>query len=1106
MAEAFAIVGVVQAAISLVSYGAKIVKRMDEFNHNVKGLPESFIKIRNQLPLLLRVVEDLQGEASNSKLHVDSESLLMPVLEGLRKDIVSFDETLLKALPSPNASNREKIAKAIKSVGIQKKIDDFWSSIQDYLNTLTAFWQARHASSLRDLIVMIEGRFERPAEPPAYEALEASIPKPKLNPVWMVKYNIEDDFFGRDEIMNTVGRQLTEGNHRAALAGIGGVGKSRIAIQYSHQHHQLHRDSHTFWVHGGSRSRFETDYREIARLLDLPNREDPDVDILKLVTDWLSDEMNGPWLMILDNADDRDLWLGPQTKTAQTKNTLIPLIQHLPRCITGSLLITTRDRQLGHQLLERKQQPLSISRLEPKEAQSLLSAKLSDQQLNPEDIEKLARELEYLPLTITQAAAYLEQTEISASEYLEIFQAGQSDIPNLLEESIYDPSRDHESSNSVFQTWRLSFEQLTRQSPKAANTLSLMAVLDRQAIPSELVHAPGGSLLDRKAAIAKLKAFSLIQEESSSNKYSLHRLVQLSTQRWLADHDKLSHWQKAAIGAVAQIFPEDVAFDQWALIQDLNSHVQVVLGYDFSEPIPLLDRARILHCLGQYTMGQGQVSAALQMLLESLRIREKQLGSEDELTLGTLGLVASAHNRLRQLKLARKVCQQFHDSTNRVLGPRHRLTLKAKKRLAVCYENEGNLEKGKELSLQALQLVVSHHLEVHRSPFHVLGSRRPRTPPERWLLILEPYSRRETDSDVIQEAELGPDSEDTIRLLENIAHCCNKLRHWREAENIGLRVLRQRIEEQGPDHPDTITIMGCLAWTYRGQERFQEAEELDRKALSRRFEALGSEHPKTQLSMEKLAEDCGLLREWERARELQRQVVEAKQRTLGAQHHITRRMEKYLELVEAVIRDKKNEEAAIQWMSQNGRRERTRKSRRNRNHSKLSSGSYQNSVIHSRNGSTASMPRSSSNERITPVGSPGAPRHYRGPSSSETDLQDARNEVSRTFQAIKEAQAQLANLNQDLAQHIQEFARDNSTVRSAEFDFLRNDHKDHVYADMRKAQEEHEEARKRLEVLTTARYGEAESAERNGHSGSIRRNSVDSLDTLVEPELLLQAS
>ena len=209
------------------------------------------------------------------------------------------------------------------------------------------------------------------------------------------------------------------------------------------------------------------------------------------------------------------------------------------------------------------------------------------------------------------------------SDYLDIFRAGQSDIPNLLEESIYDPSRDHENSNSVVQIWRSSFEQLTMQSPKAVDMLSLMAVLDRQAIPFELLQAPDWNVLDQKAAIAKLRAFSLIQEESSSNKYNLHRLIQLSTQRWLADHDRLSYWQEAAIGGVARMYPEDVDFDQWGLIQDLSSHVQILLVHDFSEPNTQVDRARTLHCLGCYTMEQDQTSSGLQMLLESLKIREK---------------------------------------------------------------------------------------------------------------------------------------------------------------------------------------------------------------------------------------------------------------------------------------------------------------------------------------------------------------------------------------------------------------------------------------------------------------------------------------------------
>ena len=642
---------------------------------------------------------------------------------------------------------------------------------------------------------------------------------------------------------------------------------------------------------------------------------------------------------------------------------------------------------------------------------------------------------------------------MSASEYLDMFRAGQSDIPNLLEESIYDPSRDYESSNSVFQTWRLSFEQLTMQSPKAAGILSLMAVLDRQAISSNLIRAPRDNMLDQKAAIAKLKAFSLIQEESSSDKFSIHRLVQLSTQRWLADHGMLSQWQKAAIGAVARELPMDVDFDQWTIIQDLNSHVYAVLAYDFSEPTPLVEKARILHCFGHYAMEKGQVKAALRMLLESHRLQEEQLGSEDELTLETLGMVGLAHSKLHQRKSAREVLERFHDSTHRVLGPRHRLTLKGKSRLAVCYNKEGKRREGKDLFLQTLQLV---------------------------------------------EEEFGPDDEDTIRVLTNLVYCCNKLRHWEEAEGIGLRVLKQRIEQRGPDHPDTLTIMGSLAWTYRGQSRFQEAKELHRKALSRRREILGPDHPKTLSTIGNLAEVCGLLDDWEGARKLQREVVESNHRTFGAQHDNTKRVEKYLKITEAVLRDKSNEIMAKAWLTRGykgvtegrGRGPTKMSGGKHRYNNKRIAHSYQDSTVRSRSDSIASMPPFMSTDLMTPAASPGTRKISRTASQTNPDFEDARNEVTRTLQAVKEAQGQLLRANQDLAERIQEFARGNTAIRCADLGFLRQDHRDLVYANLERARTEHEEARKRTRSLGKGPIHEATGAALDARSDSSALSSA----------------
>lgn len=107
--------------------------------------------------------------------------------------------------------------------------------------------------------------------------------------------------------------------------------------------------------------------------------------------------------MVLDNADDRDIWLGPVQRSRQVDTPSIPLIDYLPRCNEGHLLVTTRDRQLGHKLGESRHQPLVVPRLGPREARVLLSTKLpGEETLDPADADELTKALEYLPLTITQ--------------------------------------------------------------------------------------------------------------------------------------------------------------------------------------------------------------------------------------------------------------------------------------------------------------------------------------------------------------------------------------------------------------------------------------------------------------------------------------------------------------------------------------------------------------------------------------------------------------------------------------------------------------------------------------------------------------------------------
>jgi hypothetical protein len=58
--------------------------------------------------------------------------------------------------------------------------------------------------------------------------------------------------------------------------------------------------------HASSYTRFEEGYRDIANRLKL-HGSDPKVDILQLVSQWLQDDRNGSWLLILDNTDDANM-------------------------------------------------------------------------------------------------------------------------------------------------------------------------------------------------------------------------------------------------------------------------------------------------------------------------------------------------------------------------------------------------------------------------------------------------------------------------------------------------------------------------------------------------------------------------------------------------------------------------------------------------------------------------------------------------------------------------------------------------------------------------------------------------------------------------------
>ncbi|MCJ1246054.1 hypothetical protein MMC30_003258 [Trapelia coarctata] len=513
MAEALAAAGLASSIVQFITFSCQLVERLKEFQSSIQEVPKTFRDISVQLPLLVDTLGKTKAQADSRQVTWETASALKPVVEGCLEQIKSLEDILTKTIPGQESSAWDRRFKALSSLRHDKAVQRISSALQSYIQYLT-YHEASHKASIlaapQELITEPDGLQQKTC--------------------FMVKYDQDPNFVGREDIINEIDRRFALRQRRVALTGIGGVGKSQIAIEYSYRYRKRHPEVPVFWVHA-TKTRFEEGYRNIARELALPGLIDPAVDTVQLVTRWLSDHLNGPWLLILDNVDDIEaLQEGCNLTSAQLdqKQATASISSYIPPSESGLILITTRDRRVGERLAHR-QQPILVQPFTDKDAKHLLRCKLPepDDWVEADSLE-LLEFLDHLPLAITQATSFISENRITLTEYLGLLRAGNSDTRDILREDLPDPGRDIEIRNSIYRTWRLSFDQISRQNPRAAEILSIMAILDRQAIPDLLLRKDSEGKVIFIKAIGTLKAYSLITEEKQGSIFGMHRLVQFA--------------------------------------------------------------------------------------------------------------------------------------------------------------------------------------------------------------------------------------------------------------------------------------------------------------------------------------------------------------------------------------------------------------------------------------------------------------------------------------------------------------------------------------------------------------------------------------------------
>jgi hypothetical protein len=341
--------------------------------------------------------------------------------------------------------------------------------------------------------------------------------------------------------------------------------KSQLAIEYSYRVREQQPDTWVFWVFAGSSARFEESYRLVAERVKITGWDRPDVDILKLVDSWLRDEANGRWLMIVDNADDASvLNFRPHSSkdNDDSNSSRVPDASHalsdfLPQSEHEAILVTSRSRDVAFSITGNVRDIIMVNPMQEEDAMNLLRVKLDI--FDDSDARKLVQVLDYMPLAISQATSFISQRfpPISVSRYLQDLQKNESATSTLLKRNLSDNRRDGKASNSILATWQISFENIQREKPSAAELLSLMCLFDRQRISESLLkkhYQRSGKKDDFEDDIHVLCSYSLVGI-NVDGQFEMHRLVQFSTKSWLELRNELEIWKEKVIEVIYDVFP-----------------------------------------------------------------------------------------------------------------------------------------------------------------------------------------------------------------------------------------------------------------------------------------------------------------------------------------------------------------------------------------------------------------------------------------------------------------------------------------------------------------------------------------------------------------------
>ncbi|NEQ49983.1 MAG: tetratricopeptide repeat protein, partial [Leptolyngbya sp. SIO3F4] len=481
-----------------------------------------------------------------------------------------------------------------------------------------------------------------------------------------------------------------------AISGLGGIGKTQTAVEYAYRHRTEYRA--VFWVRSETEVELSAGFVDMARLLDLPQKDAQDpADTIRGVKDWL--ETHSGWLLIFDNADQPDL-----------------LLPFRPRQGQGHTLLTSRAQVFDRFGITR---PISLRKMPADEAVAFLlkrSGQETDDPIEKDAAAMLVKELDYLPLALEQAGAFILRRQLKFSTYLSQYRKQRL---KLLDRQLPTVGNEQQPNRSVRTTWQLNFQVVQEINPASAELLRFSAFVAPDDIPYELlIRSRGllGQILDdalqtedeneAKFIIADLleplTQYSLVRLESGKESYTIHRLVQEVVKAEL-EQERLQQLIGCVIAAVTQAFPTGV-YENWSVCEQLIPQAKAVAQLIQYAGVESKTAALLLNEVGYYLDQRGQYSEAEPLYEEALSMYKRLLGDEHPYVATTLNNLALLYDNQGRYSEAEPLYEEALAMRKRLLGDEHPDVALSLNNLASLYYSQGRYSEAELLYQEALTM------------------------------------------------------------------------------------------------------------------------------------------------------------------------------------------------------------------------------------------------------------------------------------------------------------------------------------------------------------------------------------------------------------------